>query len=161
MGLALNPLIVNPTKWSNTLKQFIGNLPTNCLSVFDHFVKLALKGLKDQCSWKLISQFIFFTSHIAASAMKDANLYSFGRNFTLTMITVFKNKFSVFGTITVKESFVWFFNFTILMKFKVAGRMKNEFNYKWDGKHSLIIQKMLNLKSASEYSSSILQTKMY
>ena len=29
-----------------TLKQFIGKLPTNCLSVFDHFVILALKGLK-------------------------------------------------------------------------------------------------------------------
>ena len=27
------------------LKQFVGNLPTNCLSVFDHFVGLALKGL--------------------------------------------------------------------------------------------------------------------
>ena len=42
---ALNPLSSNPTKWSNTLKQFVGNLPTNCLSVFDHFVKLAFKGL--------------------------------------------------------------------------------------------------------------------
>ena len=41
----LNPLSVNFTKWSNTLKQFVGNLPTNCLSVFDHFVGLALKGL--------------------------------------------------------------------------------------------------------------------
>ena len=40
-----NPLSANPTKWSNTLKQFVGNLPTNCLSVFDHFVELALKGL--------------------------------------------------------------------------------------------------------------------
>ena len=40
-----NPLNANPTKWSNTLKQFVGRLPTNCLSVFDHFVKLALKGL--------------------------------------------------------------------------------------------------------------------
>ena len=35
-----------PIKWSNTLKQSVGKLPTNCLSVFDHFVKLALKGLK-------------------------------------------------------------------------------------------------------------------
>ena len=43
---SLNPLSANPIKWSNTLKQFLGNLPTNCLSVFDHFVKLALKGLK-------------------------------------------------------------------------------------------------------------------
>ena len=28
-----------------TLKQFVGDLPMNCLSVFNHFVKLALKGL--------------------------------------------------------------------------------------------------------------------
>ena len=41
-----NPLSANPTKLSNTLKQFVGNLPTNCLSAFDHFVGLALKGLK-------------------------------------------------------------------------------------------------------------------
>ena len=44
----LNPLSANITKWSNTLKQFVGNLPTNCLSVFDHFLGLALKGLKKQ-----------------------------------------------------------------------------------------------------------------
>ena len=41
-----NSVSANPTKWSNTLKQFVGNLPTNCLSVFDHFVKLAPKGLR-------------------------------------------------------------------------------------------------------------------
>ena len=41
----VNPLSVNPTKWSNTLKQFVSKLPTNFLNVFDHFVKLALKGL--------------------------------------------------------------------------------------------------------------------
>ena len=40
----LNPLSASRTKWSNTLKQFLGNLP-NCLSVFDHFVGLVLKGL--------------------------------------------------------------------------------------------------------------------
>ena len=32
-----NPLSANPTKWSNTLK----------LSVFDHFVQLALTGVRD------------------------------------------------------------------------------------------------------------------
>ena len=42
----INPLSDNFTKWSNTLKQFVCNLATNCLSVFDHFVGLALKGLK-------------------------------------------------------------------------------------------------------------------
>ena len=34
----IDPLNVNFTKWSNTFKQFVGNLPTNCLSVFDYFV---------------------------------------------------------------------------------------------------------------------------
>ena len=42
---SLNPLTANPTKWSNTLKQFVGNLTMNCLSEFDRFVGLALKGL--------------------------------------------------------------------------------------------------------------------
>ena len=41
-----NPLSVNPTKSSNTLKKFVGKLPMNCLSVFGHSVKLALKGLR-------------------------------------------------------------------------------------------------------------------
>ena len=44
--LDLNPFSANFTKWSNTLKQFVGNLPMNCLSVFDDFVGLTLKGLK-------------------------------------------------------------------------------------------------------------------
>ena len=32
-----NPLSTNPIKWSNTLKKFVANLPTNRLSAFDHF----------------------------------------------------------------------------------------------------------------------------
>ena len=43
---SLNPLSANFTKWPNTLKQFVGKLPANCLSVFGHFVGLAFKGLK-------------------------------------------------------------------------------------------------------------------
>ena len=42
---SFNPLSDNPKKWSNTLKQLIGSLPANYLSVFDHFVGLALKVL--------------------------------------------------------------------------------------------------------------------
>ena len=41
------PLSANPTEWSKTLKQFVGSLPTNFLSVFDHFMGLALKALKN------------------------------------------------------------------------------------------------------------------
>ena len=40
-----SPLSATPPKWSNTLKQFVGKLPANCLSVFDHLVGFALKGL--------------------------------------------------------------------------------------------------------------------
>ena len=38
----MNPFSTNPTKWSNTLKQFIGN-SWRIVSVFDHFVGLVLK----------------------------------------------------------------------------------------------------------------------
>ena len=48
LEINLNLLSANSKKWSNTLKQFVGNLP-NCLSVFEHFVGLALKGLN--CYW--------------------------------------------------------------------------------------------------------------
>ena len=54
---SINPLSANPTKWSNTLKQFVGNFPTNCLSVFDHFVGLALKELRLTVS-KILQIFI-------------------------------------------------------------------------------------------------------
>ena len=40
-----NSLGANPIKCSNTLKQFVGNLPKNFLSVFDHSVVWAYKEL--------------------------------------------------------------------------------------------------------------------
>ena len=43
--VSINPLSANFKKWSNTLKQFVVKLPTNCFNVFDHFVGSALKGL--------------------------------------------------------------------------------------------------------------------
>ena len=42
----INPLTAKLTRWPNTLKQVVGSLPTNCLSVFGHFLGLVLKGLK-------------------------------------------------------------------------------------------------------------------
>ena len=42
---AFSPLSAKFIKWSNTLKQIVGKLPTICLSVFDHFSGLAFKGL--------------------------------------------------------------------------------------------------------------------
>ena len=43
--LSINFLSANPT-WSNTLRQFDGNLLTNCLTVLDYFVGLGLKVLR-------------------------------------------------------------------------------------------------------------------
>ena len=43
--MIVNPLSAKFIKWSNTLKQIVGKLPTICLSVLDHFMNLALKGL--------------------------------------------------------------------------------------------------------------------
>ena len=40
-----NPLSAKFIKWSNTVTQIVGKLPTICLSVFDHFSGLAFKGL--------------------------------------------------------------------------------------------------------------------
>ena len=44
----LNALSANLAKWSNTLKQFVGNLPTNYLSVFDYFEGLTLSVFRFQ-----------------------------------------------------------------------------------------------------------------
>ena len=45
---SLNFLSAKFIKWSKTLKQFVGKLLTNRLSVFDHFVGLTLKRLRLQ-----------------------------------------------------------------------------------------------------------------
>ena len=54
----INPLSANLTKWSNTLKRFVGKLPTNCLSVFDHFLGLAFKGLTNLTTLVLMTKTI-------------------------------------------------------------------------------------------------------
>ena len=64
---SINPLSTNPTKWSNTLNQFVSNLPTNCLSVFDHFVGFALKALRNLAFYQY-----FFRKLILAS-LEDFN----------------------------------------------------------------------------------------
>ena len=56
-----NPLSSNFTKWSNTLKQFIGTLPTNCLSVFDYFMGLAFKGLIEGSEYISVTNLLNFS----------------------------------------------------------------------------------------------------
>ena len=68
------PLSTIFAKWPNTLKQFVGYLPTNCFSVFGHFVGLALKGLRTReygYFWKIFTKnnpvilLISLSNHIA------------------------------------------------------------------------------------------------
>ena len=51
LRLFLNLLYANFTKWSDTLKQLVGKLPTNCLSVFDDFVGLTVNPIQDGLFW--------------------------------------------------------------------------------------------------------------
>ena len=55
-------LSANFTKCSNKVRQFIGNLPTNCLSVFGHFVGLSLKGLKIDTGINCKNSYFFLCS---------------------------------------------------------------------------------------------------
>ena len=71
----IDPLSTNPTKWSNTLKQFVGYLPTNCLSVFDHFVGLALKGLKNTARAKITTSTVDWKRTLTKRAFKEQRKY--------------------------------------------------------------------------------------
>ena len=83
----INCLSASPTKWPNTLKQFVRKLPWNCLSVFHHFVKLVLKVLNT----------------------KTRNTRLFGPDFSFCMISNYKNEFSFY----VQNE--WFFIFFLLL----------------------------------------------
>ena len=52
-------LNANPMKWSNT-QTISRQKPTNCLSMFDHFVELALKGFKKLYHGMKDNQITFF-----------------------------------------------------------------------------------------------------
>ena len=79
-----NPLTVNRTKWSSTVKQFVGNLSTNCLSVFDHCVKLALKGLR----LKLETQRGQYCSMLPLDTLARSCLY-----YCFQVLVLFLNKY--------------------------------------------------------------------
>ena len=82
-----SPLGANPTKRSNTFRQFVGNLPAICLSVFDNFVGLALKQLINEIIGDIISNIneairsllnflIFFLQKDFKSTKKHKTAYS-------------------------------------------------------------------------------------
>ena len=62
-------------EWSNTLKQLIGNLSMNCLSVFDQFVGFVLKGLRNYQMHKFycLLDFMGKTSNIGTLFLVNVN----------------------------------------------------------------------------------------
>ena len=92
---SLNPVNPNPQKWSNTIKQFVGNSelfecvwPTNCLSVFDHFVVLAQKGLICASVTSLKS---IYTQYFYSPSFCDLYIISFDANRTNTRKVTLNN----------------------------------------------------------------------
>ena len=63
----------NITKWLNKLKQFVGNLPTNCLTVSGHFVGLALKGLRTILKTPIPGYFIISIQLLVTFLKRDSN----------------------------------------------------------------------------------------
>ena len=63
----VNPISANLTKWSNTLKQFVGKLLANCLSMFDHFMKLVLKGLRNTGKFHVLNPRSAISSELVRS----------------------------------------------------------------------------------------------
>ena len=80
-----NPLSANGTKWSNTFKQLIGNLSTNCLSAFDHFVGVGFKGLKFWYTYVLFNNESFnaLVSWLSDSLQTAAMSMSFEYRFSV------------------------------------------------------------------------------
>ena len=68
----LNPLSAKLTKWPNTLKQFVGNLAANCLSVFGDFVLFS-------SSSRLITVFTFTKFEAIISYYYSIKLFNSSR----------------------------------------------------------------------------------
>ena len=101
---SVNPLSANPKKWSDKLKQFIGKLSMNCLSVFGNFVGLALKELN----------YYFF---ILKPSMQKSRYYQYFQEnlfqLILCQIVLLWNPASTRNWKYLKLDFYWAMNFLI------------------------------------------------
>ena len=77
----INPLSANPTKWSNTLKQFVGSV-----SVFDHFARLTLKGLSN----RVVKNFQFISVAYASFGSLGLGQKMTLESYQLLFVTTFR-----------------------------------------------------------------------
>ena len=77
----------------NTLKQFVGNFPDELLSVFGHFVELALKGLKHNKESKDYKRLFFVEYLLMINIRNLGSKESLGVKFKDSMSTALCLKF--------------------------------------------------------------------
>ena len=78
--------------------QIVGNLPTICLSVFDHFMNLALKGLKNVLS-------VFIITIKFKKSLHKLNLillFFFDESFCNSTIRLLQNNVSELSAIAIR-----------------------------------------------------------
>ena len=64
---SLNPLSANPHKMVKLTQKFVGNLLTNCLSVFNHFVGFAHERLSYIHAFTFASSIVLFMHYFFTS----------------------------------------------------------------------------------------------
>ena len=130
--ITFNPFSANSTKWSNTLKQFVGNLLANCLSVFDHFLGLALKGLKvifchQQTEKQAGFEWNFLQPPIQVWPLKEFSLQNIYWIFFQTCISHYNGRKVSGVKITgryIRESKNWICSFLLMPPNKLSPRQK-------------------------------------
>ena len=88
----INPLSVNLAKLSNTLKQFVNNLPTNRLIIFEHFMRMVLKWLVSKPTFICYFQHFFHIKVLIHIHWKHCSVfrrYKIGRSTTNRLISKF------------------------------------------------------------------------
>ena len=134
--IKLNPLSASPTKWPNTLKQFVGKLPTNCLNVFghflnsnrinirmtnDYFVRIPYRDFRSalECISDMINNFIISFRFLIQSWGSWRNIYIFIIiNFRKSSIVVPNKIYQVLTTFFMRRSlllFKWVFGLMLLI----------------------------------------------
>ena len=114
---------------TNTLKQFVGNLPMNCLSVFNHFMGLAVEGLMfPWLSFKLLYKRSY--QRRGAQSVMYIGQYSKQRiritSFDLIQDKKIKNlyilRFHVLQSALLKEAINYLFHRTLCTQASIAKR---------------------------------------
>ena len=95
-----NPLSASPTKWPNTLKQqFVKKLSIICLSMFDHFVRLAYGDT---------TQYVLLWKKLAKQALYFLYIYIYIYIYIYHLLSKYRKK-TMFNLKTLKNLIKWTF----------------------------------------------------